>query len=145
MHNTGLAFNNNDTIDIPKHASKDLLHEKFIEAVLLLNESIVAPHIPYDMKLQNYSKTVFLLDLNALFTALKMQCFDHPRVELKKDVCMNCSFGKPLACFDVYSWNKTKPFYKFAYIIDVDTEGNSIDIYECNGYRIANTLNNSLC
>lgn len=117
---------------------RDILHLKFIQAALSLDASIVEDYIPYDMQLQNMSKTMFLITLKSLFDVLKMQCHDYPRVELGNHICKSCNCGKPLASFEVYAGNSAEPFYTFAYFIDVDAVGMTQDIYECNGFMKPN-------
>jgi hypothetical protein len=87
------------------------------------------------MQLQSMSKTMFLITLKSLFEVLKMQCHEYPRVELGDHVCMSCKFGKPVASFEVFAGNNSEPFYKFAYFIDVDSHGNTCDIYACSGFK----------
>lgn len=62
-------------IKIAREITKDRLHQKFIEASLELDVSILEPFIPEDMQLQDLDKYRFLASLKDHFDSIWQQ---HP-------------------------------------------------------------------
>ncbi len=120
---------------IAKEISKDLLQQKFIEAALSLDASIVEPFIPEDMLLQDISKYHFLAHLQKHFGSIRRQHPENWRVQLAGLTCMHCNRGKPLAGFEVFAGDACIPFAKFGYYVATTALGKTTDIYICNMFK----------
>lgn len=120
---------------IAEEISIDILHQKFIEAALELDASIVEPFIPEDMQLQDMDKYPFLASLKDHFDSIWQQHPENWRVELADLTCGFCNRGKPLAGFAVYAGCEFMPYEKFGYFIEEDEKGITKDIYICKGFR----------
>lgn len=109
----------------------DLLHQKFIEAALQMDASIVEPYIPEDMQLQDLDKYMFLAYLQDVFESIWQKHPEDYRVEAAEFRCGYCVKGTPLAAFAVYSGVEHIPYAKFGYVIETDANGITTDIYIC--------------
>lgn len=121
--------------EIAKTISKDLLHQKFIEAALELDALIVEPFIPEDMMLQDMDKFRFLAELQGRFDEIWQQHPEDYRVELANFKCKGCNRGEPLASFEVFEGINLAPYKKFGYYIEKDKDGNTNDIYICFSFK----------
>jgi hypothetical protein len=133
-----------NSASIAQEISKDLLHQKFIEAALNLDVSIVEPYIPEDMLLQDLGKYQFLEVLKVHFQNIEKKHPENWRVELANYFCLHCKHGKPLAGFEVFSGDNFLPYAKFGYFIEMNDKGETKDIYICNYMGTKNELNNSV-
>ena len=111
--------------------SKDILHQKFIEAGLELDASIVEPFIPEDMILQDLDKYRFLENLQGHFDSIWQKHPEDYRVELADFICIGCQGGEPLASFEVFDGINLAPYEKFAYYVQTDDNGKTVDIFCC--------------
>ena len=122
-------------IKIAREITKDRLHQKFIEASLELDVSILEPFIPEDMELQDLDKYRFLASLKDHFDSIWQQHPEEWRVELADLTCGFCNRGKPLAGFAVYAGCEFIPYEKFGFFIEEDEKGITKDIYICKLFR----------
>lgn len=127
--------NNIQIVKLVKVQSTDLLLQKFIEAALALDTSIMEPFIPEDLLLQDMDKYRFLASLKDRFDNIRQQYPENWRVEPADLTCGFCNRGKPLAGFVVYAGCELLPYEKFGYFVEKDENGNTKDIYICNGFR----------
>lgn len=118
---------------IAKELSRDILHQKFIEAALNLDVSIVEPFIPEEMMLQDLSKYNFLSVLKEHFESIERQHPEDWRIELSNFTCGHCNPGKPLAGFEAYAGNALLPYARFGYFVESSIQGETKDIYICRG------------
>ena len=120
---------------IAKEKGADLLQQKFIEAAMELDASIVEPFIPEDMLLQDFDKYRFLVFLKDMFDSIWHKHPEDYRVELANFQCSNCNFKKPLAGFEVFAGEELKAFERFAFYVETDDNGTTKDIYICNYFH----------
>ena len=118
---------------ISKRNLTDVLHQKFIEAAMSLDTSIVEPFIPENMQLQDLDKYRFLASLRKHFEEIEKRHPEDWRVEKVDYTCKHCNHGKPLASFEVYAGANSMSYSKFGYYIDTDKDGETKDIYVCKG------------
>ena len=124
-----------EIIKIAPKKSFDILQQKFIEAAMELDASIVEPFIPEDMFLQNLDKFRFLAFLKKMFNTIRHIHPENYRVELANFQCNMCNFKKPLAGFEVFAGEELKPFERFAFYVETDDNGTTKDIYICNYFH----------
>ena len=120
---------------IAREKCTDLLQQKFIEAAMELDASIVEPFIPEDMMLQNLDKYRFLAFLHNMFECIWHKHPEDYRIELANFQCSSCNFKKPLAGFEVFAGGELKPFERFAFYVETDDNGTTKDIYICNYFH----------
>ena len=108
--------------------------EQFIEGCKKLDAGIIEKVIDEDDVFENKSKYEFLANLKELFGIIKSKKTDQLNVIATDDHCKGCSFGKPVKIFSVYTSGSTKPFWDFAFVIEID-KGVLKDIYQCNLFR----------
>lgn len=114
--------------DLPQ---PDLLHAQFIRSALNLDASLLEPHIPEDMQLQDMDKYRFLAFLADFYRGIEQQHPEDWRVERAPFRCGFCHPGAVLAGFEVFAGKEWMPYARFGFMIETGDNGATTDIYIC--------------
>ena len=128
-----------------KEITTDILQQKFIEAVLELDATIVEPFIPEDIQFRDFDKHKLVEYLHRLFRIIKHKHPEDYRVEKSNLLCGICKYKKPLAGFEVYTGVELKPYYRFAFYIETDAFGNTTEIIACHDFYDEEEGNDHIC
>lgn len=106
---------------------------KFIEACIKLDASIIEPYIEENEIFENKEKYLFLAELKKMFQPYQSKAIVFS-VRRNDRMCLGCSQGKKVLQFTIYSTNDESEVDDFGFVLDTEN-GILKDIYRCWQYK----------